>query len=46
MPANVRPLLIMAYFDQPDVLVHFRDNEEVRLLLSTTSTLTNLRIFK
>ncbi|VDK87545.1 unnamed protein product [Litomosoides sigmodontis] len=29
MPASTRPLLIMAYFDQPDVVVHFKDEEEI-----------------
>ncbi|EJD73685.1 type I phosphodiesterase/nucleotide pyrophosphatase [Loa loa] len=29
MPTNLRPSLIMAYFDQPDFVSHFKDNEEI-----------------
>ncbi|KAM3716269.1 Ectonucleotide pyrophosphatase/phosphodiesterase C27A7.1 [Dirofilaria immitis] len=29
MPAYIRPLLIMAYFNQPDVVVHFKNNEQI-----------------
>ncbi|CAG9535434.1 unnamed protein product, partial [Cercopithifilaria johnstoni] len=29
MPASKRPLLIMSYFEQPDAIVHFKNDEEV-----------------